>query len=226
VIAALLPAAVVAVEAFDDVPGEAPFAGEEDLVANAVEGRRREFITARRCARAALRGFGHPDAPIRPGPRREPQWPAGMTGSITHCTGYRAAAVARTADVDLLGIDAEPHGPLPTGVTESITVPDEPGMLDRLAATHPHVHWGRVLFSAKESVYKAWFPLTRRWLGFDDARLTISPTTSTFTAQILVDGTRLDGRPPLSTLYGRFAVTRGLVLTAVSPAEADPLREQ
>jgi 4'-phosphopantetheinyl transferase EntD len=153
-IEAILPTAVVAVEAFDDIPGEPPFPGEEHLIAEAVESRRREFITARRCARAALRTFGHPDAPILPGPRREPRWPAGMTGSITHCAGYRAAAVARTTDVPLLGVDAEPNGPLPAGVAESITVPGELEMLDRLDRSHPGTHRGRLLFSTKESVYK------------------------------------------------------------------------
>ena len=77
----LLPAAVVAVETFTDVPGEEPFPGEEHLITDAVEGRRREFITARRCAREALRAFGYADAPIRTGPKSEPQWPAGITGS-------------------------------------------------------------------------------------------------------------------------------------------------
>jgi enterobactin synthetase component D / holo-[acyl-carrier protein] synthase len=216
VIETLLPPAVVPVEAFDDVPGEAPFPGEEDLIAKAVESRRREFVTARRCARTALRAFGYPDAPIRPGPKREPQWPAGMAGSITHCAGYRAAAVARTSDIALLGIDAEPNGPLPEGVAEAITVPGEPEMLDRLAGTHPDTHWGRLLFSAKESVYKAWFPVTRRWLGFEEARLTIDPDAGTFAATLLVDGVRIDGGPALSVLHGRFRVDRGLVLTAVT----------
>jgi 4'-phosphopantetheinyl transferase EntD len=216
VLEALLPPAVVAVEAFGDVPGEAPFPGEEDLVARAVEGRRREFITARRCARTALRAFGHPDAPILPGARREPQWPAGMTGSITHCAGYRAAAVARATDVRLIGIDAEPHAPLRPGIAESITSPDEPAMLTRLAATRPGISWDRLLFSAKESVYKAWYPATRRWLGFEEARLSIDPDAGTFTATILVDGTRIDDGPPLRTMPGRFTVTRGLILTAVT----------
>ncbi|GAA0580678.1 4'-phosphopantetheinyl transferase superfamily protein [Paractinoplanes ferrugineus] len=214
-IEALLPPTVVAVEEFEDVPGEAPFPGEEDLIDKAVEGRRREFITARRCARAALRAFGHPDAPIRPGPKREPRWPAGMTGSITHCAGYRAAAVARTVDASLLGIDAEPNGPLPDGVALSITVPGEPEMLDRLARSHPDVQWGRLLFSAKESVYKAWFPVTRRWLGFEEARLAIDPDRGTFAATLLVDGSRVDGGAPLSVLHGRFVADRGLLVTAV-----------
>jgi enterobactin synthetase component D / holo-[acyl-carrier protein] synthase len=217
VIEPLLPPAVVAVEAFEDLPGDAPFPGEEDLIARSVEVRRREFITARRCARAALRAFGHPEAPIPTGPQREPRWPAGMTGSITHCAGYRAAAVARTADVDLLGIDAEPNAPLPDGVAASITVPGEPEMLDRLAGTHPATEWGRLLFSAKESVYKAWFPLTRRWLDFTEARLTIDPDAGTFAATLLVDGARVDGGAPLSVLRGRFGVDRGLIVTAVVP---------
>jgi 4'-phosphopantetheinyl transferase EntD len=215
VIEALMPPAVAAVEAFRDEPGEAPFPGEENLIARAVEGRRREFITARRCARAALRAFGYPDAPILPGPKREPQWPAGMTGSITHCAGYRAAAVARYTDVSLLGIDAEPNRPLPDGVAESIVAPGEPEMLDRLADAHPETHWGRLLFSAKESLYKAWFPVTRRWLGFEEACLTIDPEAATFTATLLVDGARIDGGAALSVLDGRFAVDHGLILTAV-----------
>lgn len=215
-IEALLAPAVVAVEAYRDVPGEAPFPGEEQHIARAAEKRRQEFVTARRCARQALQAFGHPAAPILSGPHREPQWPAGMTGSITHCAGYRAAAVARTADVDLLGIDAEPNAPVPDGVARLITVPGEPEMLARLAGTHPETHWDRLLFSAKESVYKAWFPVTRRWLGFGEARLSIDPEAATFTATLLVDGVRADAGSPLRVLPGRFAVQRGLIVTAVS----------
>ena len=211
----LLPATVVAIEAFDDIPGEKPFPGEEDLIAKAVAERRREFITARRCARTALRAFGYLDAPIRTGPEREPQWPAGMTGSITHCAGYRSAAVARIADMSLLGIDAEPHGPLPDGVIERIARPAEKDMLGRLGITHPGVHWGRLLFSAKESVYKAWFPVTRRRLGFKQAWLTVDPDSGTFNARLPADGTRIDGRPQLTVWPGRFTIDRGLVLTAV-----------
>ena len=212
----LLPATVVAVEAVDDIPGEKPFPGEEDLIAKAVAERRREFITARRCARTALRAFGYLDAPIRTGPEREPQWPAGMTGSITHCAGYRSAAVARIADMSLLGIDAELHGPLPDGVIERIARPAEKDMLGRLGITHPGVHWGRLLFSAKESVYKAWYPLTGRWLGFEEADLRIEPESRTFRARLLVDGHRIGGGPALTEMTGRFAVGRGLILTAVT----------
>jgi 4'-phosphopantetheinyl transferase EntD len=204
----LVPAGVVVVEAFADVPGEEVFPGEEALVARAVEGRRREFVTARRCAREALGKLGYPAAPILQGPKREPRWPAGVAGAITHCTGYRAAAVAPLSVLASVGIDAEPNGPLPEGVEESVTVPGESEMLAALQAGHPATHWGRLLFSAKESVYKAWYPLARRWLGFEDARLTIDPA-GTFRAELLVDG-------PMTVMHGRFVVARGLVATAVT----------
>ncbi|MDG4810791.1 4'-phosphopantetheinyl transferase superfamily protein [Micromonospora sp. WMMD1120] len=215
-IAHLLPRTVVAVETFTDRPGEAVFPGEADLIANAVDGRRREFITARRCAREALLQLGRPPAPIRPGPRREPLWPPGVVGSITHCAGYRAAAVGLATDIAALGIDAEPHGPLPDGVLDSVTAAGDADLLTDLARHDPTTHWDRLLFSAKESIYKAWYPLTRRWLGFEDASLTIDRATATFTGRLHVPGDRHDGGPDLRELRGRYVVTGGLVLTAVT----------
>jgi 4'-phosphopantetheinyl transferase EntD len=215
----LLPDGVVAVEAFEDLPGEMVFPGEEDLVANAVEGRRREFVTARRCAREALAELGHAPAAIRSGPKREPQWPAGVVGSITHTAGFRAAAVAPRSIFASIGIDSEQNGPLPNGIEESITVAGEPEMLAALDSAFPRTQWSRLLFSAKESIYKAWYPLTSRWLGFEDARLTIDPA-GTFAARLLIDGARTDGGPPLTELRGRFLVAHGLI----APAVAVPVR--
>jgi 4'-phosphopantetheinyl transferase EntD len=215
VIERLLPAAVISVEAFGDLPGEVPFPGEEDLIAKAVEVRRREFVTARRCAREALAKLGIAPAPIRRGRRGDPQWPAGVIGSITHCAGYRAAAVARAGEPVSLGIDAEPHDTLPDGVRDMVTVAEERDMLARLAVVAPGVHWDRLLFSAKESIFKAWYPLTRRELDFDEARLDFDPAAGTFTARLSADGTRTDNGPPLTGLSGRFLVDRGVVATAV-----------
>ncbi|MEV6299008.1 4'-phosphopantetheinyl transferase superfamily protein [Actinoplanes sp. NPDC051861] len=215
-LAALLPSSVMTAETFTDDPVDECFPGEEDLIATAAPGRRREFVTARRCAREALARLGHPPVAIRPGPRREPLWPAGLAGSITHCSGYRAAAVARAGDVVSVGIDAEPHTPLPPRVTRTVLAGGDADHLAELSGTDPSVHWDKLLFSAKEAVYKAWFPLTRRWLGFGDASLLIDPVAGTFTGLLHVDGTRVDGAPPLTALHGRFVVRNGLVVTAVS----------
>ena len=71
------------------------------------------------------------------------------------------------------------------------------------------VHWDRLLFCAKESVYKAWFPLTRQWLGFQQAEITIMDN-GIFGARLLVPG------PSLTGFTGRWLVRDGLVLTAIA----------
>lgn len=212
----LLPPTVVVVEAFADDPNEPVFPGEEDLIAAAVEVRRREFVTSRRCAREALHRLGHQPAAIRAGSQREPCWPDGAVGSMTHCAGYRAAAAARTVDLASVGIDAEPHAPLPSGVLEAVTAPGDRSRLAELAWSHPETCWDRLLFSAKESIYKAWFPLTCRWLGFEDVGLRFDVTTAEFTGRLRVPGGRIDAGPNLTELHGRYLIGSGLVLTAVT----------
>jgi 4'-phosphopantetheinyl transferase EntD len=215
VIEEILPPVVVAVELRHDPPGLALFPEEEAAVARAVEKRRREFTTVRHCAREALARLGLPPAPIVPGPRGAPRWPDGVVGSMTHCAGYRAAAVGLASDVAAIGIDAEPHEPLPEGVLDLVASPVERRRLARLVAAAPDRHWDRVLFCAKEAVYKAWSPLTGRWLDFQEVDLTLDADASTFTARLLVPGPVVAGRAR-SAFDGRFATGRGVVLAAVA----------
>ena len=84
-IADILPPQVAVTEEFGDLPDVRLFPAEEAVIADAVDRRRREFATARACARAALAKLGVPAAPIVPGSRGAPQWPPGVVGSITHC---------------------------------------------------------------------------------------------------------------------------------------------
>ena len=118
-----------------------------------------------------------------------------------------------------IGIDAEPNEPLPAGVLAEIARAEELPRLDELARRDPRVHWDRLLFSAKESVYKAWFPLVGRRLGFADAVLSIDPCRRGFTARLVVSGPALAGGQ-LNMFSGRWLVDDGLVLTAVTLAAA------
>jgi 4'-phosphopantetheinyl transferase EntD len=214
-IEAILPAGVIAVEAREDAMDARLFPEEQLVVGRAVEKRRREFTTARTCARAALEKLGFPAGPIPTGERGEPLWPAGVVGSITHCDRYRACAVARSSEIVTVGIDAEPNAPLPEGLLDDIARPEELPSLRRLEWELPEVHWDRLLFSAKESVYKAWFPLAKRWLGFEDAVVAVDPSANTFTARLLVSGPPLtDG--PLLGFSGSWMVRDGIILTAIA----------
>jgi 4'-phosphopantetheinyl transferase EntD len=135
-------------------------------------------------------------------------------GSITHCTGYRAAAVGPAADVLAIGLDAEPDEPLPDGVLGVVSLAAERERLAGLARSAPGPNWDRMLFCAKEAVYKSWFPLTGRWLGFDGAEITLDPAAGTFTARLLVPGAAADGRE-LTAFAGRWLARRGLIVTAI-----------
>jgi 4'-phosphopantetheinyl transferase EntD len=205
VIAGLLPPVVSACEAVGPAQGAGLFPDEEAAIRTAGTLRRAEFTAGRMVARAALAGLGLPAAlisgPIPPGRVGEPRWPAGVTGSITHCAGYRACAVARTADVAALGIDAEPDAALPAGLIESVARPAERAWLATLA---PGVCWDRLLFSAKEAVGKLWYPRTGRWPGFGE--FTVFPDGA---------GT-FDVRMAGSRLTGRWLARSGLIMTAVS----------
>src|SRR5580692_11598879 len=213
---------------FSDPPHATLLPQEAAIVERASDKRRREFTVGRECARIALGKLGVAPAPILIGERGAPRWPPGIVGSITHCDGYRTAAVAYADHVAAIGLDAEPADPLPRGVLDVISLPAERARLAALAGEWPAVRWDRLLFSAKESVYKAWFPLTGRWLGFEDAELTIHPTTGdpaagTFAARILVADLSATGDPVPGVLGGRWLVSDGILLTAVTvPPGARP----
>ncbi|OZE46076.1 4'-phosphopantetheinyl transferase [Rhodococcus sp. 05-2254-6] len=218
-IESILPNGVVSAELFADPPGLTPHPLEAPLVAKAVDKRKREFTSARHCARVAMEKLGVEPAPIMRGKSGAPQWPKGVVGSLTHCDGYRGAVLAYSMQVRSVGIDAEPHGPLPDGVLEAVSLEAEREWL--ATAGREDVHWDRVLFCAKEATYKAWEPLTGRWLGFEDAHITFERTGSgddvsgTFRSELLVPGDTVSG-PPLRAFDGRWMVAGGLVMTAIS----------
>ena len=90
-----------------------------------------------------------------------------------------------------------------------------------LSGADSSLHWDRLLFCAKEATYKAWEPLTGRWLGFEDAHITFERTgtgndlSGTFHSTLLVPGATISG-PPLSSFDGKWLVSDGLIVTAIA----------
>jgi 4'-phosphopantetheinyl transferase EntD len=210
----ILPAGVESQECFGDLPGAVLFTEEAKIIAHAAAARRRQYAAVRSCARACLQRLGYPPVPILPGVGGAPTWPAGVQGSMTHCPGYAAAAVGPVAQISAIGIDAEPDAPLPDGVLNLIATPAEQ---DRLATIQPEADspdWDRLLFSAKEAVYKAWFPLVGEWLDHQDAEIVFHPHEATFTALLSRDGLIVNGCQ-VHRLDGRWMRERGILVTAV-----------
>jgi len=210
VLSRLLPSGVAVAEQFGAVSGVL-WKEEEEALGQAVPKRQMEFAAGRSCAREALSLLGVPGCAILRGGAREPLWPDGVVGSITHCNGYCAAAVAHADQVLSLGIDAEPDEPLPAGVLPLIARPEEAErLLKRPSASRKNLD--RLLFSAKESTYKAWYPLSKKWLDFDEVRIDLIPEHDSFELEFLGSS-----RAEMQSLRfaGRYMIQNGLILTSV-----------
>ncbi|UDL86997.1 4'-phosphopantetheinyl transferase superfamily protein [Mesorhizobium sp. PAMC28654] len=123
---------------------------------------RRASGAARWIAHGLLADIGFNDFAILRTPSGAPAWPQGITGSLAHDDEMAVAAVAPISQISSLGIDVEPAQPLPDDIFAIVgTGADVTGAVDRHLA-------GRILFSAKEAVYKAVYPLDRQILGYED----------------------------------------------------------
>lgn len=203
--AALLPAWTLVVEARGDVGPDPLFPEEAAQVAKAVERRRLEFARGRSCARRAMASLAVSPVSILADVNRAPMWPAGVIGSITHTKDYCAAAVARAEPGVSIGIDAEVLRHLEPGVIEKIVSRSEQHQLSTL---DPAVAWSCVVFSIKEAIYKASFPLDHRWLDFLDVEVHLDVARGEFSASEVANPTR--------TFAGRFLLEAELVLAALT----------
>lgn len=174
-----------------------------------------EFAAGRWCAEQAMVDLGLQPLPVHVGEHREPLWPPGVVGSITHTGDYRGAAVARSSDVAALGVDVERRHVLSPGVAELVLGPDELGRLAR-GELDPDLAW-LVVFSVKEAIFKAWFARTRVWLDFLDVDLRLahlhgSPGGTTGSFFVRPSAQRSDPGPlDLRHLKCRFALGPAVV---------------
>jgi 4'-phosphopantetheinyl transferase EntD len=209
VLASLVPDHVVTAESRPGGRHPALLPEERPLVANAVERRRREFEEGRDCAHRVLSRLGWAGFPVLSGKNREPLWPPGVIGSITHCDGYVAAAAGRVADlrgIRGLGIDAEVRSPLAPEVGRLVLTEREQVLMSTPeGATH-----ATSIFSAKEAIYKCWFPLTGRWLDYQDAEIDLDVGTGRFEVRLLPSAAGPPGEQQLS-----FAGTLGQSATHI-----------
>ncbi|MEG2714634.1 MAG: 4'-phosphopantetheinyl transferase superfamily protein [Glutamicibacter sp.] len=203
IFAELLPSSVHVVQSRTELEDGRSYGEEERYIAEAVPERQQEFRTVRVCARRALAQLGYAGVALVPDQKRAPIWPAGVVGSMTHCAGFRAAAVASTNDIRGLGIDAELHAPLPAEILDIILLPEEQVMAAELSAHHPGIAWDRLIFSAKESVFKAWFPLTRQWLDFLECEIRVDAQSHRFHAGIRATGP-VAAQHALASMSGRW----------------------
>jgi 4'-phosphopantetheinyl transferase EntD len=195
-----------------DTAQPALYPEELSAVASAVEKRRREFAAGRACARAALKALGIPPVAIPAGDDRAPIWPGGIAGSISHSSTWCVAAVARHSDgIRSVGIDIEEATPLDELYQPDICTETERDWLSRQPADQRGLLL-KVMFSAKECAYKCQYPLTRTLVGYHAMSIMLQADAGEFSATFEGDiGVFKAG----DRLAGRFALTRGHIITAM-----------
>lgn len=181
---------------------------ELEAITQASTARQCEFATGRFVARRLMHALGEPLAAIERNADRSPRWPFGLVGSITHSSGICAAAIGSAMACDAIGIDLEPDLPVKPGLERMICFGDE---LDwtRMAGDAMAGSRSRIVFSAKEAVYKAFHPRTRRVWRFAEVALTIDLTAERFTARLPADAGP-------DVVVGRLRVRDGWIIAAIA----------
>lgn len=210
---ALFPETVaVAAERIEAVSEQPLPEAEARAVAQAVASRRREFAAGRACARAALRQLGLADAVIPAGADRAPCWPDGYLGSITHSGGISAAAVGRDVDWAGIGLDLEQSDRLRPELWRMVLRAEEREWIERRPEGES-VSWATLIFSAKEAFFKFQYPLTGRWVGFQEASIVPEIESGVFRLTLAPEPAGALGREQLA---GRFGFFDGLVASGMA----------
>ena len=181
------------------------------MVACASPKRQGDFRAGRHCAHVALSHLSYGHIPLLVGAGGAPEWPTGVVGSISHTEGYCGAVVGAASALQGIGFDVERITRAAYEIWDVCYTPAERAWLSRL----PGVLWptlGLLVFSAKESLYKCQYPITRTWLDFTDVQITV-PENGVFHAELLRDagGAFRKGQ----VFNGRYVLAQGLVGTGV-----------
>jgi len=129
-----------------------------------------DFSTGRYCAIKALEQLGIQDAIIPIGEDREPIWPEGIVGSISHCDSLTGAIVAKSSDHISLGLDIEEIGRVTPDLWDLVFTENEKNYLSGLSEENMLVQ-STAFFSIKEAFYKFQHPLTKTFLDFLDVEV-------------------------------------------------------
>ena len=192
---------------------------EKQYHRGAVQKRAEEFAAGRACARRLLAEFGIVDFPVKVAADRQPLWPEGLVGSITHTSGFCAAVVARKQSLSAVGIDSEVAGSVKAELWRGICTPSEIAWLRSLPAGERSAA-ATLIFSAKEAFYKCQYPLVGERLNFNDA--TVEPAWGAARGVFAIHANRSIAlaRHASLPLQGRFLFHENFVTTGLAVQRA------
>ncbi|GFZ97100.1 hypothetical protein GCM10011359_28120 [Nesterenkonia alkaliphila] len=113
-----------------------------------------------------------------------------------------------------VGIDVEYNKALPADTLEFVAGAAERSALALLGASEPLIAWDRLLFSAKEAIFKAWFPITGTWLDFTECTVRIDAPRGRFRGVLHPEGDT-HWEFGIMSIEGRWGLMGSRLLTAV-----------
>ncbi len=177
---------------------------ENELVKKKHGEAAKAFVSGRRCIRALQKRLGLPEFELSTA-EFGPMWPKGLVGSISHSRELAAATILR--DALGVGIDIECQRRLKSDAVRRVATKEE---YSRYSVV-PDFDW-TLLFSAKESVFKAFSPLAKRYIGFQEIELLLDVATQSFSLRYL--GNTID-KGLFEKSEGHWSSLAGHVITLV-----------
>ncbi|MEM7408393.1 MAG: 4'-phosphopantetheinyl transferase superfamily protein [Pseudomonadota bacterium] len=179
-------------------------------IANAARKRRLDFRAGRHCARAALSKAGCPPVPIGRGAGREPLWPAGFVGAISHARIVAGAAVARTEHTAGLGLDIEARDTCDLALWQRLGTPAERTAAEAQVSAQDAL---LLTFSAKEAFYKAQYTRSGQWLGLRGAEVALDGNGARFEITLLQAVPEVG--PAGARFEGRYLISGDVICTGI-----------
>lgn len=166
-----------------------------------------EFAAGREQARRLIAAITGTAEPLLVGDYRQPLWPDGIIGSISHSDDFCAVAVAARESISDLGIDVEPMGALNPEVEDVVLTEAE------MTATEGQQSWVRkLIFSIKESNYKCCYHMVKAYIDFKQCEVKLNHSDQSYRAAILCNNS--DGEPLSIQVKGRWMVESGHLFTS------------
>lgn len=183
------------------------------LSASAVEKRKKEFAMGRSCAHQALDPFGMAHVPILKHKNRAPIWPESMVGTLSHASRWAAAAVGEKTKVRGIGLDLEDlDRSVNLDIQRHVCRKEEREWLSQFDPSQQDRNL-KILFSAKESIFKCFFPIAEVFLNFHDAEIQLNAEDSRFEFTLLKEsGPHI---PVGFQHFGTFRIVEHMVLTSI-----------
>ena len=163
------------------------------------------FVSGRRCVRALQKQLNISEFEL-PSGEFGPIWPSDLVGSISHSRELAAATILR--DAVSVGIDIECQRRLKVDAIRRVATKEE---YSRYSVV-PDFDW-TLLFSAKESVFKAFSPLARCYIGFQEVELLLDTKAQSFSVRYF--GNNID-KGLFERSEGHWSALAGHLITIVT----------